>query len=54
MFLLYAHEKAKTQRFCEVSQGVLTVNISLKWVTEHSTEELKSVSKTIEMTTLGQ
>ena len=53
MLLLYAHEKTKTQRFCELSQRVPKLNISVKWVTEHSTAELKSVSKTIEMTTLG-
>ena len=54
MFLLYAPEKIKSRSLCEVSQWVPKVNISVKLVTEHLTEELKSVSRTIEMTTLGQ
>ena len=54
MFLLYAPERIKSRSFCEVSQWVPKVNISIKWVTERLTEELKSVSKTIEITTLGQ
>ena len=54
IFLLYALEKIKGRRFCEASQGVPKVNISVKWVTEHSPEEPISVSKTIEMATLGQ
>ena len=47
-------KKNKSQRFCEASQGVPKVNISVKWVTEHSPEEPISVSKNIEMATLGQ
>ena len=54
IFLFYAPEKIKGRRFCEASQGLPKVNISVKLVTEHSTEELESASKTIEMTTLGQ
>ena len=54
MFFLYVPERTKSEKFCEVSQGVPKVNISVKWVTEHSTEDLKSVSKSMEMTALGQ
>ena len=54
MFFLYVPERTKSEKFCEVSQGAPKVNISVKWVTEHSPEEPISVSKTIEIATLGQ
>ena len=42
----------KTPKFGEVFQGVWKENINLKWVNDHSTKEVKSVFKTIEMTIL--
>ena len=54
VFLQCTPERIKVRRFCQVFQGVQKGKICVKWVAAPSKEKVKSVLKTIDMTTLGQ